>query len=73
MIDCSTSCTGSMSPLPFAVPAAIGAVSGHPPFSVPTSFVSPVVAARYAAVAFGPKLASTRPDESARSAAAWSS
>jgi hypothetical protein len=42
-----------MSPLPFAVAAAIGAVSGQPPFSVPTSFVSPVVAARYAAVSTG--------------------
>ena len=65
--------TGSIRPLPFAVPAAMFAVFGQPPGTMPTSFVSPVSSADHAAVAFGPNDASTRPDCRARFAAAASS
>ena len=69
----SAICTGSMSPLPLAVAAAMFAVSGQPPGTVPTSLVSPVSRAAQAAVAFGPNVASARPDWIARVAAALSS
>ena len=54
-------------PLSFLVSTAISPCRASPaPEKVPITLLSPVLAAWYCAVGFGPKYPSIRPDESAR-------